>query len=936
MKKQFLILLSIFASQIIWAQCGNLIITGIYDGPLAGNPKGVELYVLNNIANLSIYGLGSANNGGGTDGQEYTFPAVPATAGSFIYVASEAIAFNSFFGFAPDYTSTSMQINGDDAVELYCNGTVEDVFGDINTNGSGEVWDYLDGWAYRLDATGPDGSTFVPSNWYYSGIDVLDGETTNATAATPFPLATYIPTVAPTAQVGFTIAASSSPENTGANTITIRMDAAPTTDVSINITDAGTGTATAITDYTFSPQTLTFSAADSYPNTQSLAGLSINDDGLGDNEEYLELQLAIGSGTANLLTASHRVILTEARSGLFVNEISQGAAGSQEWVELLVIGTPGTTLDLRGTILDDNNGIFSDGSAGGLGIANGYVAFANDCNWEKVPVGSIIVIYNSTSPDPGLPADDPTDANGDWVYVCPIFAPSFGIGCSNPPVNSYFDAYDASPTIGDPTYPATTQDPCWDFISFLNDSDGFQIRDTGATYQHGISYGINTASGCNGNTGVFPCQMRVENHPDYGLYAAEATYFAAFGGNTTYAFTNAYNDDPKLGANWEVVVASTSSTPGIGNSPANSAFITALRGTFTPSVLNASYTCNLGPNQTRTYLNSNDEIILEVQNNGATDHGPTTAAVNFGLGEVQNTNLTGQPYFADPEWQLTPTIAAGGDYLVTFYLSSADLTAITNFINTHEGSSFTEATVASQLKIYRRDGATSPVSATADPQVEIGLTTIGVQGSFTTYQAQFNAFSTFALGTSATVLPVASLSLEAVAGPSGHVDVKWQTLQEWDTDYFLLERQNASQEFETVTQQKAAGFSERARNYQFTDQTVSTGIQTYRIKQVDIDGGFAYSDKVQVEVFSAGELSMLQCYPTPATKDFTIQLNAPQTGNAKMSIYQIDGKLMSQESIVLAGGRESITQDISSLSSGYYFWEIRFRGQRISGKLLKQ
>ena len=65
------------------ANCGspNLIITGAYDGPLSGGtPKGVELYAINDISNLSGYGLGSANNGGGTDGQEFTFPAVAVTA----------------------------------------------------------------------------------------------------------------------------------------------------------------------------------------------------------------------------------------------------------------------------------------------------------------------------------------------------------------------------------------------------------------------------------------------------------------------------------------------------------------------------------------------------------------------------------------------------------------------------------------------------------------------------------------------------------------------------------------------------------------------------------------------------------------------------------------------------------------------------------------
>ncbi|WP_309386527.1 PEP-CTERM sorting domain-containing protein [Cerasicoccus frondis] len=170
----------------------QLIITGVFDGPLSGGiPKTVELYATEAIPDLSIFGLGAANNGGGTDGEEFTFSG-SASSGQFIYVDLDATAFENFFGFTPDFTdSNATNVNGNDAVELFKNGTVIDVFGDINANGSGLAWDYLDGWAYRIDGTGPDGSTFNVGNWYYSGINALDGETTNATAATPFPIGTY-------------------------------------------------------------------------------------------------------------------------------------------------------------------------------------------------------------------------------------------------------------------------------------------------------------------------------------------------------------------------------------------------------------------------------------------------------------------------------------------------------------------------------------------------------------------------------------------------------------------------------------------------------------------------------------------------------------------------------------------------------------------------
>jgi hypothetical protein len=190
MKKNYVLVLTALITSLSFGQ--DLIITGVYDGPLfGGTPKGVEVFALADIPDLSIYALGSANNGDGSDGEEFTFPANPVTAGTFIYVASESTQFNNFFGFAPNFTSGAMEINGDDAVELFMNGSVVDLFGAIDTDGTGEAWEYLDGWAYRKNNSTPS-STFNVSDWEFSGPNALDGETSNATSATPFPIGSYV------------------------------------------------------------------------------------------------------------------------------------------------------------------------------------------------------------------------------------------------------------------------------------------------------------------------------------------------------------------------------------------------------------------------------------------------------------------------------------------------------------------------------------------------------------------------------------------------------------------------------------------------------------------------------------------------------------------------------------------------------------------------
>ncbi len=174
------------------AASGQMVITAAFDGPLSGGtPKGVEIYVLEDIPDLSQYGIGSANNGGGTDGSEFSFPADTVSAGTFIYVTSEASNFETYFGFAPNYTTGAMGINGDDAVELFFGNTVIDTFGQIDVDGNGTSWEYLDSWAYRNDGVGPNGAAFLDSDFTYGGPNALDGCSDNGTCESQVPLGTW-------------------------------------------------------------------------------------------------------------------------------------------------------------------------------------------------------------------------------------------------------------------------------------------------------------------------------------------------------------------------------------------------------------------------------------------------------------------------------------------------------------------------------------------------------------------------------------------------------------------------------------------------------------------------------------------------------------------------------------------------------------------------
>ncbi|MEM7163148.1 MAG: lamin tail domain-containing protein [Bacteroidota bacterium] len=154
----------------------DLYIAGILDGPLSGGtPKALQLCAISTIPDLSIYGIGSASNGGGSQGVEFTLPNQSLAMGECFWIASEQSQFEAFFGFSPDATTGVMNVNGDDAIELFSNGVLLDVFGDVNVDGTNECWEYLDSYAVR-NSPGCN-STMDCSEWTFGGPNNLDGLT---------------------------------------------------------------------------------------------------------------------------------------------------------------------------------------------------------------------------------------------------------------------------------------------------------------------------------------------------------------------------------------------------------------------------------------------------------------------------------------------------------------------------------------------------------------------------------------------------------------------------------------------------------------------------------------------------------------------------------------------------------------------------------------
>jgi hypothetical protein len=152
-------------------------------GGTSTNGRAVHLVALEDIPDLSRYGIGIANNGGGSDGREISLSTESVVAGDNILLVRdrdrEGLA--SYFGdcisdFAVIVESDGLNFNGDDPFELYRDSTVIETYGDVEVAGDGLEWEYTGSWAYKLDG-----------RWEYAAVDCSAEAATYAEVSCKYP-----------------------------------------------------------------------------------------------------------------------------------------------------------------------------------------------------------------------------------------------------------------------------------------------------------------------------------------------------------------------------------------------------------------------------------------------------------------------------------------------------------------------------------------------------------------------------------------------------------------------------------------------------------------------------------------------------------------------------------------------------------------------------
>ncbi len=177
---------------------------------------------------------------------------------------------------------------------------------------------------------------------------------------------------------------------------------------------------------------------------------------------------------------------------------------------------------------------------------------------------------------------------------------------------------------------------------------------------------------------------------------------------------------------------------------------------------------------------------------------------------------------------------------------------------------------------------------------------------------------------------------------NSNVILKWKTETETNNSGFDIQRkadkpspQGEEADWTKIGFVEGQGTSTEEKSYSFVDREIPSGQYQYRLKQIDLDGSFKYSDVVRAGISVPEEFSLEQNYPNPFNPATRITYQVKNRSFVSLKVYDALGN----EAAALVNekkdpGRYTVKFDASGLASGVYIYQIRVSGIIASKKMV--
>ncbi len=167
-----------------------------------------------------------------------------------------------------------------------------------------------------------------------------------------------------------------------------------------------------------------------------------------------------------------------------------------------------------------------------------------------------------------------------------------------------------------------------------------------------------------------------------------------------------------------------------------------------------------------------------------------------------------------------------------------------------------------------------------------------------------------------------------------HITLDWSTASEDNNDYFSIERSYDGINFEKIAKVDGSGTSSSLKRYTLDDNDVKTkGLRYYRLKQIDFNGNYTYSEIVKVKL----DNTKITISPNPIVSE--IEINVESFNNnveSTLTILDITGKIIYSETNNLIKGVNTFKIDANNITSGVYFVKVESKDEIKNERFVKK
>jgi hypothetical protein len=245
-------------------------------------------------------------------------------------------------------------------------------------------------------------------------------------------------------------------------------------------------------------------------------------------------------------------------------------------------------------------------------------------------------------------------------------------------------------------------------------------------------------------------------------------------------------------------------------------------------------------------------------------------------------------------WSVNPmVVGATSDWqLISFSVQAANLTGGVNVNSTLSG--------VTGVRILHSAAGGSKGDAVA---AQIGLDNITALSQ--PVPVELNSFSAYVSGKK--------------------VKLEWSTATEINNLRFDVQRKYDAIEWQTIGSLKGNGTTTQTQHYSFSDDLSAYAPSKifYRLKQIDLDGSFSYSNEISVDNNIVSSFELEQNYPNPFNPSTKIKFNIPITEKVKIEIFNtIGNKVATLLNEVKEAGSHEIQLNAYNWATGTYFYKI--------------